>query len=230
MRLYEAWGFLPPIPRDARDYRLYSEFHLEQMRLARMALHGHWPGKLIRESAVSLVRLAASGDLTGALDQAKEHLALVQAERGRAESAAKVLERWMLGLQAEAPSPRLWIGETAQLLDVTPDMLRNWERNGLLKVPRDPANGYRLYGAAELSRLRVLRLLNQAGYSQMAILRMMLHLDQGGVGDVRQVLDTPRPDEDVYTAADHWLSALAEQESRARDLIAQVRAMIDKGL
>jgi DNA-binding transcriptional MerR regulator len=95
-------------------------------------------------------------------------------------------------------------------------------------VPRDPDNGYRLYGAAEIGRLRVIRMLNLAGYSQMAILRMMLHLDHSGAGDLRQVLDTPRPDEDVYTAADRWLSTLAEQEQRALDLIAQVEAMIGK--
>jgi hypothetical protein len=42
------------------------------------------------------------------------------------------------------------------------------------------------------------------------------------------VLDTPRPDEDVYSAADRWLSSLAEQEQRALDLIAQLEEMIRK--
>lgn len=39
------------------------------------------------------------------------------------------------------------IGNVARLLDTTIDRLRNWERNGLLAVPHDPKNGYRLYGA-----------------------------------------------------------------------------------
>ena len=228
VRLYEEWGFLPPIPRSPGGYRLFTEAHLDQMRLARAALHGQWPGKRIRESALALVRRSASGDLGGALEQAYHHLALVQAERAQAEAAAQLLERWAQGIAADAAGKSLWIGEAARLLDATPDMLRNWERNGLLRVPRDPDNGYRLYGAAEIGRLRVIRLLNRAGYSQMAILRMMLHLDQSGAGDLRQVLDTPRPDEDVYSAADHWLSTLAAQEDRARDLIARLEAMIQK--
>ncbi|MCP4519474.1 MAG: MerR family transcriptional regulator, partial [Delftia sp.] len=108
------------------------------------------------------------------------------------------------------------------------DSLRNWERDGLIKIPRNPRNGYRLYGAPEIGRLRVIRMLRRAGYSTMAILRMLLHLDQGQGGDLRQVLDTPRPDQDVYSAADHWLSTLAAQEKRALDAIAQLEAMIAK--
>jgi DNA-binding transcriptional MerR regulator len=58
-------------------------------------------------------------------------------------------------------------------LHVTVDMLRNWERNGLITVPRDPSNGYRMYGPCEVGRIRVIRTLVQAGYSLMAILHML---------------------------------------------------------
>jgi DNA-binding transcriptional MerR regulator len=98
----------------------------------------------------------------------------------------------------------------------------------LIRVPRDPRNGYRLYGAAELGRLRVIRMLSRAGYSQMSILRMLLHLDRGEVDNLRQVLDTPRPDEDVQYAADHWLSTLGELEQRAADIIVQLEHMLEK--
>jgi len=39
------------------------------------------------------------------------------------------------------------------LLGVTIDVLRNWDRNGLIAAPRDPANGYRRYGVREIRRL-----------------------------------------------------------------------------
>lgn len=228
VRLYETWGFLPPVPRSSSGYRLFTDAHLDQMRLARTALHGWWPGKKIRQSAVDLVRQAASGDLGGALEQAYHHLALVQAERAQAEAAAGLLERWAQGIAADATTLPLHIGQAARVLGVTADMLRNWERNGLIAVPRDPDNGYRLYGAAEIGRLRVIRMLGRAGYSQMAILRMLLHLDRGQGGDLRRVLDTPREDEDIYSAADRWLSTLAGQEQRALDMISQLETMIDK--
>jgi DNA-binding transcriptional MerR regulator len=226
VRLYERWGFLSPIPRCPNGYRLFSEAHLAQMRLARTALHGAWPGRNIRQSALALVKRAASGDLGGALEQAYAHLALVQAERAQAEAAAAFLRRWSQGAAADVTAELLQIGQAARLLGITTDMLRNWERNGLIKVPRKPGSDYRLYGAAEIGRLRVIRMLLRAGYSTMAVLRMLLHFDQGKGGDLRQVLDTPRPDEDVFTAADTWLSTLAGQEQRAQDIIAQLEAMM----
>jgi DNA-binding transcriptional MerR regulator len=228
VRFYEEWDLLPTIPRTPSGYRQFTEAHLDQMRLARTALHDPWPGRQIRRSALVLVRRAASGDLGGALELAHHHLALVRSERIQAEAAAGFLERWAQGIAADTTVNPLQISQVARLLEVTPDMLRNWERNGLLKVPRNKKNGYRLYGAAEISRLRVIRMLSRAGYSIMAILRMLLHLDQGGAGDLRRVLDTPRPDEDIFSAADRWLSTLAEQEDRAANLIGQLETMISK--
>jgi DNA-binding transcriptional MerR regulator len=224
VRLYEAWGFLPPIPRSASGYRLFNTAHLDQMRLARTALCGPYPGG--KSLVVDLVQRAALGDLGGALELAYVYLARVRAEQAQAEAAAELLERWAQGTAADATAQLLLIGEAAELLGASRDMLRNWERNGLIKVPRDPRNGYRLYGAAEIGRLRVIRTLSRAGYSMMAILRMLLHLDEGRGGDLRQVLDTPRPDEDACYATDRWLSTLAGLEQRALDVIAQLEEMM----
>jgi DNA-binding transcriptional MerR regulator len=228
VRLYETWGFLPPVLRSPSGYRLFNEDHLDQMRLARAALAEPWPGRKIRGAAVALVRQAASGDLPGALERANSYLALVQIERAQAEAAAQFLERWAQGAVPDVATRPLRVSEAAKLLAVTTDTLRGWERNGLVKVARDSVNGYRLYGAAEVGRLRVVRLLRQAGYSTMAILRMFLRLDQGQRQDLRQILDTPRPDEDAIYAADRWLSTLAVHEGRARELIAQLGELIRK--
>ena len=228
VRAYEAWGFLPPAPRGPTGYRLFTEAHLDQMRLARTALHGAWPGRHIRQSALALVRCAASGDLDSALAQARRHLALVRAERAQAETAAGLLERWVHGQVAAASTGWLRIGEAAERVGISTDVLRNWERNGLIKAPRDPRNRYRLYGPAEIDRLRVICMLFRAGYSTMAVLRMVRQLDAGQRSGLRRVLDTPRSDEDVFSAADRWLSTLAAHEKRAHSLIDQLKAMLHK--
>jgi DNA-binding transcriptional MerR regulator len=225
--MYEEWGFLPPIPRARNGYRQFTEAHVDQMRLARMVMGGVWPGRALRRSAVAMVKQAATGDLGGALERAYHHLALVQAERAHAESAVRLLDRWAAGTAADATQEPMHIGQAAELLGVSRDVLRNWERNNLLRVPRAP-NDYRLYGAAEIGRLRVIRMLSRAGYSMMAILRMLLHLDQGKEGELRTVLDTPRPGEDVYSAGDRWLSTLEEQEQRALDIIRHLELMIER--
>jgi hypothetical protein len=74
----------------------------------------------------------------------------------------------------------------------------------------------------------VIRTLSRAGYSNMAILRMLRRLDAGERHNLREALDTPDPREDVFTAADHWLTTLQSQEQRAKDMIAQLEAMISK--
>ena len=70
VRLYEEWGFLPPVPRAANGYRLYQPEHLHQMRLARAALNTPWPGKAIRRSSLEIISISASGDLGAALEKA----------------------------------------------------------------------------------------------------------------------------------------------------------------
>jgi DNA-binding transcriptional MerR regulator len=226
VRLYEKWGFLPPVSRTPSGYRQFTQAHIDQMRLARTALQYPYPGG--KEPVLALVYSAAAGDLGDALEQAYRYLAQIRAERAEAEAAAEFLDHWARGEAVEPLAKPLLIGQAAKRLRLTIDTLRSWERNGLLQVPRDPASGYRLYGAAEIGRARVVRLLRAAGYSSMAILRMFLHLERGRGGDLRHALDTPAPDEDVYTAADRWLSALQAQEDRALDVIAQLRAMIQR--
>ena len=80
VRMYEEWGLLPPVPRNSKGYRLYTQFHLDQMKLARMAFNTPFPGSKIRKSTYSIVKTAASGDLGGALSIAYAHLALVRSE------------------------------------------------------------------------------------------------------------------------------------------------------
>jgi DNA-binding transcriptional MerR regulator len=227
VRLYLEWGYLPPVNRSPSNYRLFEERHLDHMRLAWMTFSGQFPGSVIRRSGRALVIHAASGDLGGALEMGYSHLALVRSERAQAEAAAELLSRWSQGTAADATIGPLRIGDAARRLNVSVDMLRNWENNGLIDVPR-AGNGYRQYGAEELGRLRVIRMLVRAGYSMMAILRMLLTLDTGDVEDLRQVLDTPREDEDIYTAADQWLTTLALQEEKAGKIITQLELMIEK--
>lgn len=237
-RRYVDRGFLPPVERSPSGYRRFTQRHLDCLRVARQVYGGPYPGKAIYQSGVRIIQATVSGDLGGALELAYRHLTLVQAERAQADIAADLLERWAFGAPAartsrstppdDTTSQPLQIGQIAHLLGISIDILRNWDRNGLIDVPRDPSNGYRRYGAPEISRLRVIRMLSRAGYSLSAILRMLLQLDQGETIDLRRALDTPRPDEDVYTASDRWLSTLAEQEQRAHTIIALIEEMIQK--
>jgi len=228
VRVYEEWKLLPPIPRTPSGYRMFTQAHLDQMRLVRSAMHFTWLGGAIRRTLYQMIERAASGNLGGALELAYSVLVQIRTERTQAEAAVSLLERWAQGTATDATDAPLSIGQVARRLNVTHDMLRNWERNGLLTVPRDPDNGYRRYGPAEIGRLRVIRTLRHARYSPMAILRMLRQLDADRDANLRQALDTPDPEDDVGAAADRWLSTLASLEPRAADLIPQLEAMIQR--
>ena len=128
----------------------------------------------------------------------------------------------------ETTQTHLSVSKTAKLLDISTDKLRDWERNGLLTVPRNPKNKYRQYGPAEIGRVRVIRTLRHAGYSTLAILRMLLALEQDTSTDVRQALDTPDPDDDIQYATNQWLTTLTTHEERAAEMIAQLGMMVQK--
>jgi len=226
VRRYVDWGLIPPVERSLVGYRRFTQKHLDCLRLARLIYGQDYPGRAIRHSGWEIIQLAVADDWGGALEKAYKHLAMIHSEKAQADAAASLLERWAQGTSAEMSGKAMQIGEVANLLGLTNDILRNWERNGLLEVPRLPENGYRLYGPAEISRLRVIRMLVRSGYSLMAILRMLSRLDEGEKVNVRELLDTPRPDEDVFVASDKWLSTLGNEVQKAREIIAMIEGVI----
>lgn len=229
VRRYAAWGLLPPVQRAKNGYRQFTQQHLDCLRVAHAVYFAPFANRAIRQSGSRIVECAVVDDWGGALERAHAHLTLVRSEQAQAESAALLLERWAAGALGErtgTAAETMSIGQVARLLDISIDVLRNWERNGFIDVPRDAGNGYRIYGPNEISRLRVIRMLTRAGYSQMALLRMLLQLERGNTTNLRHLLDTPAPDEDVYTASDRWLSALAEQEQIALHIIALVEEIM----
>jgi DNA-binding transcriptional MerR regulator len=228
IRLYEASGFLSSISRGPNGYRQYRAIHLEQARLAHLALH--WPYVGNKQHLIDLVKSAANDDLGMAMEFAYEYLAAVRTERTYAEAAIEFLERWAAGHALDASPHPMHIRQAAAHLNVSVDMLRNWERNGLLTVSRDPTNQYRLYGSTELGRLRVIRMLVKSGFSLVAILRMLQQADSGNISNLREALSIP-PEEDTHeymvVAADRWLASLLKLEQRAQEIIEQLGRMIE---
>ena len=222
VRKYADWGLIPPVERSPSGYRLFTPHHLVCLRLARTIYAAPYPGRGFRAAGNQIIQQAVAGDWDAALEKAREHLALVQAERKQAEAAAALLERWAAQRTMAVEfddDPPLSIGEVSKLLGVSLDVIRNAERNGLLTIPRNSYNKYRLFGRKEIERLHIIRMLSKAGYSHMAILRMFIELDRGNTRDLKRILDTPRPDEDIFGAADRWLSTLHEQEAMAQQVI-----------
>jgi MerR family transcriptional regulator, copper efflux regulator len=91
----------------------------------------------------------------------------------------------------------LTIHEAAQTTGWSPRMLRYIERVGLLDAPRSDG-GYRLYGAAELQRLRTLRELLQD-----------FDVGLGDMGFAQRL----RADNELRAAVDGWFETEPERPS-----------------
>ena len=80
----------------------------------------------------------------------------------------------------------LTIGTLARDFGVGIDTIRYYERERLLPAPRRRASGYRMYGAADVRRLRFIRRAKSLGFSLDEI-RELLVLSADGAHGVRGV-------------------------------------------
>jgi MerR family copper efflux transcriptional regulator len=118
--------------------------------------------------------------------------------------------------------PGLTIQEAAATTGWSPRMLRYLERVGLLESPPRTSGGYRLFGAAELQRLRTLReLLAQydIGLSDMAFAKRVRENHELADAVAAWLEARPRRPETVTTS--DWLRY--EQE-KCRRLLAAAAA------
>jgi DNA-binding transcriptional MerR regulator len=218
VRFYEEMKLLPAIPRTEGGYRLFSDRHLGQLRLLRTAFRAEIISSRLRQEVYDIVKTAATDDIAGAYQRTQRYLEHLRAEKAKAEEAIRIT----LGILEDAGKTDdavMYSGrhEAAELLDITTDILRDWERNGLLHVPRRP-NGCREYRQKEMNRLKIIRTLRNAHYSMMSILRMLNRLDQGD-RNVRMIIDTPGEDEDIVCAADRYITALSLAEQDALEML-----------
>ena len=58
VRLYEKWGYISPVFRKQNGYRVYTETHLKQMYIARLAFSQEFIQNNLRKMATNIVRLS----------------------------------------------------------------------------------------------------------------------------------------------------------------------------
>lgn len=218
IRFYEDMGLLPVIPRTESGYRIFNDRHLEQLRLLRTAFKAEIISSSLRQEVFEIVKTSAADDIEGAYLGTKKYLEHLKEEKEGAEEAIRItldiIENSSILDETIVFNGRI---ETAEILGITIDVLRDWERNGLIQVPRN-SNRYRKYGLKELNRLKIIRTLRNAHYSMMSILRMLNRLDHGET-DIREIIDTPSEEEDIVCAADRYITALSMAEKDALEMM-----------
>lgn len=217
VRIYEEWGFISPVPRKANGYRIYSDMHLFQLMVARTLFRCEIVQGDIRKRARAIVYACGKEDFAKAEELTKDYLTNLEREYVHALSAAEVVEKWLR--KEPTVSTRTYSRkEVALLLDATTETVRNWERNGLINVPR-MNNRKRAYGERELEQLRVIRTLRSAHYSINAILRLLKQIHQPRP-DIFTILNTPTDEEALVSITDQLGKSLLEAITDAKTTLA----------
>ena len=226
VRMYEEWGLIPLAERKSNGYRIFTDFHIQQLRLARTAFQIEVLQNGLRKKAVDTVKLSAKGNFDKALMFAEEYLSQIQREKINAEESIRIAQQILSGKSAEH-TLLLKRKEVSEYLDISMDTLRNWERNGLLQVKRKE-NGYRAYTSDDIERLKIIRTLRLANYSLEAILRMLNALEHDPLINISQVLNTPQADADIISVCDKLIVSLRDAEKNAKKMINMILDMKEK--
>ncbi|PAQ14723.1 MerR family transcriptional regulator [Bacillaceae bacterium SAOS 7] len=220
VRLYEDLGLIPKAERQQNGYRVFTDLHLEQFRLARLAFQIEVLQNGLRKKIVKMVKTSAASDYDRALQLIQEYILQLQEERNNAEEAIDIVKRLLDG---ELVINRLSMKrkEVSEYLNISMDTLRNWEMNGLLSVKRKE-NGYRIYRDEDIRQLKIIRSLRCANYSLESILRMLNALSSNPNVNLKEVLNTPTKNEEIISVCDKLIDSLNTAESNAQIMINQL--------
>lgn len=198
VRNYEHDGCIPPAERTRSGYRIYTEVHAAALRayLALIPAYGH----------------AASGRIMNALHRGDIDDVLLFIDRGHSQllrdretldSVRKAVDHLTAENDAattpSGDTETRTIGELAHQLRVTAATLRNWEDSGILTPTRDPASGYRRYGASDIRDAELAHLLRRGGYPLDHIATVVQQIRSAGGTDA------------LVAALADWQRTLTEQ-------------------
>jgi DNA-binding transcriptional MerR regulator len=224
VRLYEKLKLIPEASRLPNGYRVFTDYHIEQFKLARTAFKVEVLQNGLRKKIINVVKLSARGELQEAINCTNDYINQIRQEQKNAEEAIELSRKLLSGIDVEESDIFFTRKQTADYLQVTMDTLRNWEMNGLLTVKRKQ-NGYRVYTESDINRLKIIRTLRCATYSLSAILRMMNALSESKEIDIREVINKPQKDEDIITSCDKLLTSLSDAEKNAQSILKQLEFM-----
>lgn len=97
VRMYEEWGLIPLAERKLNGYRVFTDYHIEQLRLARIAFQIEVLQNGLRKKVIEIIKFSAKGDFDKALMFAEEYLSQIQREQRNAEESIDIAKQILSG-------------------------------------------------------------------------------------------------------------------------------------
>lgn len=213
IRFYEKCGFIGPIERSSNGYRIYHERNIFQIRVCRLVFGG-FVNKRLRRESLKVLDASAGWNLEAYRKECANYQRAIEEDIERTRKAIDICMDQMC--REEREKEEYSKKQAAAMVGVTPEAVRNWERNGLLGC-YEPYQR-RFYGQALLNRMYVIRLLLDTGYSMMSIRSFMQEYDSGQPKKAEQLLINPREREELCYLSDRYLEALLQLHEKALQL------------
>lgn len=81
VRLYEKLKLIPEAGRMPNGYRVFTDYHIEQFKLARTAFKVEVLQNGLRKKIINVVKLSARGELQEAINCTKDYLSQIKQEQ-----------------------------------------------------------------------------------------------------------------------------------------------------
>ncbi|CEQ15136.1 MerR family transcriptional regulator [Paraclostridium sordellii] len=223
VRMYEDLELISKPIRKDNGYRVFTDLHIYQFKLARKVFEVEVLQNGLRKKAIAIVKMLAKQDFDGSIVLTNEYIKSIKKEIANANEAVDIAGKLINGLNHEKEF-NLKRKEVSELLGITMDTIRNWEMNGLVNVKRQE-NGYRIYTYKDIQRLKVIRSLKCGNYSLSAILRMLNKLSENNEADINEILNSPDENEDIISVCDKLINSLNLAVQNAEEILEMLYKM-----
>ena len=136
IRLYENWGVISSPERKPNGYRAFTDEHIKQIEIVRLALRAEVLQNGLRKQAVQIIQTVALRDYEKALTLTNDYIKNIDKETEFSKAAIVIVESILHNRPMKAGTTLYTRQQAADELNTTIDTLRNWELNGLLTVKR----------------------------------------------------------------------------------------------
>lgn len=220
IRFYEKCGFLEPAKRLPNGYRVFCRRHIYQIRVCRLVFGG-FVNKRLRKVSRGILQASRDWDPEIYRQASDGYLLAVEEDIRRTKIALDFVTDKLQEIREN--SLTYTKKQAAELVGVTPEAVRNWERNGLLGQRAQYEK--RLYSQWELNHMYVIRLLLDTGYSMMAVGSFFREYERGGMETAMRQLMGAGENEDLIYRADRYMETLLETQEKARKLCSMAEEM-----
>jgi DNA-binding transcriptional MerR regulator len=181
LRHYEEWGLIPPVERSAKGYRVYTELHVAYFECIRAMSDGF--GLQLTAEVLKNIQTNCIAFAFWLVNEAQSSL---RNEKIISEKTLKSLEKPLL-----AQGGPLTMNEISKETGIPTTTIRYWEKVGLLTIPRDNDNNYRIFNQNHIRQIRVIHALKTSPYtytySLNGIKEIIRELNCGDIDKIRKI-------------------------------------------